>query len=293
MIIVTGSQGQVGRALMGALADEEATFLTREELDLSDHRTIKPTLNQFATPSLIINAAAYTAVDKAESEPEIAREVNATSVKELAEYCASHDIPLIHYSTDYVFNGAGDIPFSETVGTDPLSVYGRTKQDGETLIQQSGAKHLIFRTSWVYDADGQNFFNTMLKLAQSRSVLRIVNDQHGAPSYAPHLAAATMEAYAQAKVAAEFPSGTYHMCNAGETNWHAFALAIFELAKERGIELSIEEAIGIPTSEYPTPATRPHNSRLDCSHLERVFGIVMPDWKDGLKACMEAKYENS
>jgi len=290
MILVLGSTGQVGRALMGALASRSATFLGRAEADLADPEALYETLRAMPTPRAVINAAAYTAVDKAEEEEALATLVNARAPDILAHYCLERGIPLVHYSTDYVFDGSGAAARDENAATAPLNAYGRSKLAGEQAIEASGCGHLILRTSWVYDAEGKNFFTTMLRLGAEREQLRVVADQWGAPSYAPHLAEATVAALDGALKQAFFPSGLYHFCHAGETSWHAFAEAIFAGARSRGAEMKVTAVEAIGTAEYPTPAKRPLNSRLDCTKLAKALDVRLPSWQEGLTACLEARY---
>ncbi len=266
-------------------------------------------------PAAILNASAYTAVDKAESEPALAYAVNAESVGILAEYCKARDIPLLHYSTDYVFNGSGNALWKEEDATAPLNIYGQSKREGEQRILASGCKHLILRTSWVYDAEGANFLNTMLRLGRERETLSIVADQHGAPTFAPHLAEASLRALfhltpslrvpakqssyplAGAWIASASPRndawGIYHLCHGGETTWHGFAEAIFAAARAHGEVLKVREVMPIPSEAYPTPAQRPKNSRLDCAKAKTTFGLSLPAWQEGLKACMATRYESA
>lgn len=236
----------------------------------------------------VINAAAYTAVDKAESEEALARKINAEAPAKMALYCKERSIPFVHYSTDYVYSGEGTESWKETSLYSPLSAYGRTKLEGDLKIQETGGQYLIFRTSWVFDAHGKNFLNTMLRLGAEREELRVVADQYGSPSYAPDLAAATLQALSR-----PFTPGVYHMCNTGTTNWHEFATAIIENAKAGGKILKVKNIVPIKTSEYPTPARRPLNSRLDLTKLENSLGIKMPSWKDALGRCMEEKFAES
>jgi len=282
--LVFGSNGQIGQAL-GALLDD-AVLLSRDEADFSRPNTL-PAVVEAINPSVIFNAVAYTAVDKAEEEEALATVINADAPGALAAIAAKRGIPFVHYSTDYVFDGAGDTPRNETAKTFPLSAYGRSKLAGEKAVEAAGGHYLIFRTSWVYDAFGKNFLKTMLRLGAEREQLRVVADQIGAPSYAPHLAAATLQALENAQAQAAFPSGIYHMCNAGEVSWHGFAEAIFEEARKCGMELRVESVEPIPTSAYPTAATRPLNSRLDCSKLRDTLGVTLPDWREGLKDALE------
>ncbi|MCH2547631.1 MAG: dTDP-4-dehydrorhamnose reductase [Alphaproteobacteria bacterium] len=290
-IAVLGANGQVGRALVDVLGNR-ATALTRAQADLSQPATLTAVLDEIA-PDAVINAAAYTAVDKAEVEDEAAHTVNAEAPAILAQWCKQHDVPFIHYSTDYVFDGSGNTPWQESDAVAPCNIYGKTKLAGEQAIASSGGKFFIFRTSWVYDAQGANFLNTMLRLGAEREALNIVSDQIGAPSYAPHLAEYTVKVLDAATQMQKFPSGIYHMVNQGEVSWHGFANAIFEAARSHGETLIIKTVEPIPSSAYPTPAQRPLNSRLSCQALQHVFGITMPSWQEGLTQAMEQKYHAS
>ncbi len=289
-ILVFGTTGQVGKALAALLGDR-AVYVGRDKADFTDASACVEQIKQ-VNPSAVINAVAYTQVDKAEEEQELAQQINALTPAALAAECAARNIPFVHYSTDYVFNGQGDTPFKEDNLTAPLNAYGRSKLDGEQGIVNAGGKYFIFRTSWVFDAEGKNFFNTMLRLASERESLNIVGDQIGAPSYAPDLAEATMQALIEASHEHDFPSGIYHMCNAGETSWHGFACEIFRQAEDAGASLKIEEASAIPSSDYPTPAARPLNSRLDCSKLQRTFDVTLPDWKDAVARAVALKFDS-
>jgi dTDP-4-dehydrorhamnose reductase len=235
----------------------------------------------------VINAAAYTAVDLAESEEPRAHLINAESPGAIARWCAEHELPLVHYSTDYVFSGQGERPWREDDPVAPLGAYGRTKLAGEQAIMNTQCRAVIFRTSWVYDAYGKNFVRTMLKLGAERETLKVVSDQHGAPTYAPSLARATLQTLNQALEKPHFPTGIYHLCNSGETTWHEFATRIFEQARILGMPLKVKSVEAIPSSAYPTPAHRPLNSRLDQSKIAEVFGIRMPDWHEGLADCIK------
>jgi dTDP-4-dehydrorhamnose reductase len=239
------------------------------------------------TPAAVINAAAYTLVDRAEAEESLADTINAASPGEMARWCASRAVPFVHYSTDYVYSGLGTRPWREDDRTAPVNAYGRTKLKGDRLVETSGAPHLILRTSWVYDAYGKNFLNTMLSLGLEHETLRVVADQVGAPSYAPHLASLTRDVLARARDMPRFPSGTYHLAPEGDVSWHDFAEAVFALARRRGLPVKVKRVEPITTAEYPTPAARPLNSRLDKTKVQRVFGITLPKWQDGLAECME------
>ena len=288
-ILLLGSSGQVGQAFQ-ELANSDHWPLAwdlmtwdRAKADLSKIESWSVLLSQLQ-PSLIINAAAYTQVDKAESEPSLCETINAKAPEALAAYCKSAGIPLVHYSTDYVYEGIGTDPHVETEAHQPQSVYGRTKAQGDEAIVKSGCKYLIFRTSWVYSHQGKNFVKTMLKLGSERDVLKVVNDQVGSPSYAPDLAELTLDALMQAMEQDSdgegFPSGVYHLCNSGFTTWYEFAKTI--LSKEYPL-VKVE---GIPTTEYPTPAKRPLNSRLSLAKLEEAFLIHPRSWKEALQDCL-------
>lgn len=290
--LVLGASGQVGRELRRALQPlGSGVALGRSECDLAVPGAVDEALARHA-PQVVINAAAYTAVDRAESEQELAQRINADAVGELAEACVARDIPLVHYSTDYVFDGHGDMPFREGDATGPLSVYGRTKLAGEQAIAGAGAKALVFRTSWVYAAHGHNFVHTMLRLARERDHLRIVDDQIGAPTWAATIADVTalaLHAWQREQWDAS-RSGIYHLTAAGATSWCGFARAVFEEATALGL-LAAERmptVEPIPTREYPQPAPRPLNSRLDTRRIEQTFGVSMPAWRDALRECLVA-----
>ncbi len=289
-LLVLGANGQIGSA-MKAL-HPTAVFLDRKDADLAKPAMIESVLESHA-PDMVINAAAYTQVDNAEAEEKIAFTINAESPSVIAIYCAGRDIPFVHYSTDYVFNGSGEKPWKEDDEVSPLSVYGRTKLAGEDRIKQVGGRYLIFRTSWLYDATGKNFLNTMLRLGAEREELKVVSDQMGAPTYVPQLARASLKALGNALRKEEFPSGVYHLCHAGATSWYGFATAIFEQARAQGVSLKVHKIHPIPTEQYPTPAKRPKNSRLDCNKAYQVLGVEMPSWQQGLQACMKEKYARS
>jgi dTDP-4-dehydrorhamnose reductase len=239
-------------------------------------------------PDVIVNAAAYTAVDKAESEPELVRTINALAPGMLAREARTLGSWLIHYSTDYVFDGSGSKPWVETDPIGPLSVYGSTKLEGEEAIRASGCRHLIFRTSWVYAARGGNFARTMLRLAQERECLTVIDDQIGAPTGADLLADVTAHAIRTALQQPEL-SGLYHLVAGGETSWHGYACFVLDLARQAGVELKVaaENVIPVPTSAFPLPARRPLNSRLDTSKLQTTFGVHLPSWQAGVARMME------
>ena len=291
-ILLTGANGQVGWELQRTLSClGEVVALDSKAMNLADADAVRRTVRDIA-PGIIVNPAAYTAVDKAESEPELARAVNAVAPGILAEEAGRLGALLVHYSTDYVFNGSGTAPWREDDACDPLNVYGATKLAGERAIQATGCRHLIFRTSWVYGARGSNFLLTMRRLMRERPELKIVADQIGAPTWCRDLAEATAQVLGQlaspmsAANQAE-PWGIYHMTNAGETSWHGFAEAIQAL-DEFDETCAPAHLLPIPSSDYPTPAKRPLNSRLNNDRLERTFGLRLQDWRAALALCLEA-----
>lgn len=289
-LLVIGRSGQLARALQQLKPD--AVFLDRAVMDLSYPGRITAVLEEYQ-PYAVINAAAYTQVDNAEKEEKQAFMVNAESPAIMASYCASHNLPFVSFSSDYVFDGNGDVPWKEADKPAPLNAYGRSKLESEKAIANVGGKYLVFRTSWVYDAQGKNFFNTILRLASEREELRIINDQYGAPTYAPHLARAVLSALEFALGMPAFPFGIYNLCNSGVTTWYGFACAIIERAREHPASaVRVKKIYPIPASEYPLPAKRPFNSRLDCTKIKSVFNISMPSWQQGVQDCMKVKYEN-
>ena len=285
-ILLFGKNGQLGWELQRSLAPlGEVIALGRNDHpcgDFSRASDIADTVRSIA-PDVIVNAAAYTAVDKAESEPEAAMAVNAVTPGVLGEVAADLDAWLVHYSTDYVFDGEGDAPWKEDDATGPVNEYGRTKLAGEDNIRRSACKHLIFRTSWVYAARGGNFAKTMLKLARENDALKVVDDQFGAPTGADLLADVTAHAIRTAMKRPEL-AGTYHLAASGETTWHGYARHVIATARAAGVKIKVrEEAIeSVPSSAFPTPARRPHNSRLDTSKLCDAFDLRLPPWQDGV-----------
>ena len=288
-ILLLGKNGQVGRALERALAPlaGPGKLLALDRTnggDLTQLDTLAATVRQLR-PQVIVNAAAYTAVDKAESEPDQARRVNALAPEVLAKEAQALGAWLVHYSTDYVFDGSGTRPWVETDATAPLNVYGQTKLEGERLIQAHCTRHLIFRTSWVYAAHGSNFAKTMLKLAQERDRLTVIDDQWGAPIGAELLATVTADVLRQIDLAGnEALAGLYHLAASGETTWHAYASHVISQAKALRPDLSfaVKEIAPVPSSAFVTAALRPHNSRLNTAKLQAAFGINLPHWRQGV-----------
>ena len=287
-ILITGAKGQVGWELQRTLSSlGDIVALDSQALNLADENALRSQVREIA-PQIIVNAAAYTAVDKAEGDTEKARAVNATAPGILAEAASQSGALLVHYSTDYVFDGGGTTPWREDDACAPLNMYGETKLAGERLIQASGCRHLIFRTSWVYGARGGNFLLTMRRLMRERPELKIVADQIGAPTWCRDLAEATAIILGQLACHTEAfaPWGIYHVSDAGETSWHGFAQAIQQL--DADATLTNAKLIPIPSSEYPTPAKRPLNSRLNADKLERVFGLKLQHWQRALALCMQS-----
>ena len=286
-ILLLGKGGQVGWELQRSLSVlGHVTALDHDSTghcgDFANPAGIADTVRALR-PDIIVNAAAHTAVDKAESEPDLARLLNATTPGVLAEEAARLGVWLIHYSTDYVFDGSGSRPWVETDVPAPLSVYGRTKLEGEQLIQQSGAQHLILRTSWVYAARGGNFAKTMLRLAQERERLTVIDDQWGAPTGADLLADVTAHAIRHLQQRPQ-DAGLYHLVAGGETNWNLYAKYVLDQAQKAqpAIKIVANEVAPVPTSAFPTPAVRPHNSRLNTSKLQTTFGLTLPHWQQGV-----------
>ncbi|MGZ8256313.1 MAG: dTDP-4-dehydrorhamnose reductase [Gallionella sp.] len=284
-ILLLGKNGQVGWELQRSLAPlGEVIALDRQNGgDLSDLSALAETVRRIA-PDVIVNAAAHTAVDKAESEAALAMTLNAYAPQILAQEAKKLNAWLIHYSTDYVFDGRGNAAWCENDAVAPLHVYGKSKLAGEQLIQQSGCKHLIFRTSWVYGARGGNFAKTMLRLAAERDNLSVINDQFGAPTGADLIADVTAHALRTMQTRSEV-SGLYHLVAAGVTTWHDYASFVIAVARERGVAITVaQDAIrAVPTSAFPTPAVRPHNSRLNTQKLQHTFNLTLPDWQLGVQ----------
>jgi len=286
-LLLLGKGGQVGWELQRSLAPlGELTALdfdsTDFHADFSHPDRLAETVLK-VRPDVVVNAAAHTAVDKAESEPDFARKLNATSPGVVAEAAQQIGALMVHYSTDYVFDGSGSTPWEEGDATGPLSVYGRTKLEGEQLVAQHCARHLIFRTSWVYAARGGNFAKTMLRLAKERERLTVIDDQFGAPTGAELLADVTAHAI-RATLADPAKTGLYHVVAGGETSWHGYARYVLEQAVQAGVALkaSPDTVDAVPTSAFPTPAVRPGNSRLNTRKLQAAFGLTLPHWQAGV-----------
>lgn len=293
--IILGSNGQLGRALAEQLGDR-ALALNRQQVDLAAPDFI----SQLALAvgdlpcAAVINAAAYTQVDKAEGEGrEEAFRVNSQAVGELAKWCAQRKLPLVHISTDYVFDGSGDEQWREDDKTNPLNNYGKSKVDGEQAALSAGGDVIIFRTSWVFDEIGKNFFTTIIRLLHEKKSLNIIADQYGAPTYAGDLATAVITALEAALRLPEFPSGVYHLCASGKTSWYEFTKMIFALASKQDSSIICNQINSIPATEYPLPAKRPYNSRLNCSKAAKLLSVTMPAWEDGVTKAIRKYYADS
>lgn len=288
-ILLLGKNGQVGwelqrsLAILGEVVACDFDSAGDQRADFTAPDSLGPLIRRVA-PDAIVNAAAHTAVDKAEAEPDLAEAINATAPGVIGRTAAAIGAVVIHYSTDYVFDGSGDQPRAEAAATGPLSVYGRTKLAGEEAVRQSGCGHVILRTSWVYAARGHNFIRTMLRLAAEREELRVIDDQFGAPTGADLLADVTATVLRRLR-GDPAVGGTYHCVAAGETNWHGFARFIIDWARGHGLPVRIasDRILPVPTTEYPTPARRPRNSRLDTTKLRQTFDLVLPPWQQGVE----------
>ena len=286
-ILLIGKIGQVGWELRRTLAPlARVTCVDFPEIDLTSGDSIRQWVRD-TRPNIVINAAAYTAVDKAESEPDKAMSINGVAPGILAEEAKKLGALMVHYSTDYVFDGSKTTPYVETDSPNPLGAYGRTKLAGDEAVRAAGGAHLIFRLCWVYGARGQNFMLTMMRLARERETLRVVGDQLGCPTWSRMIAEATAQAVKQAVAAQDIGAltGTYHLASSGTTSWHGFADAIIKLMPADGKKCARVEAI--TTAEYPTPTKRPAYSVLSCDKLQRAFGLRLPPWEDSLKQVLE------
>ncbi|MEI2637162.1 MAG: dTDP-4-dehydrorhamnose reductase [Methylotenera sp.] len=293
-ILLTGVNGQVGHALKTRLLEYELFALSREQLDLSSAHDIRRVVREIK-PDLIINPAAFTAVDKAETEPELAYAINATAPQTLAEEAARLNAAFIHFSTDYVYDGTKNVPYLEQDIVNPVCVYGKSKLAGEEAIRAVGLPHLILRTSWVYGVYGKNFLKTILHQASERDSLRIVADQFGAPTSSESIAEGVVKLLNVWQPDLENKTGVYHFTNSGSTSWYGFACEIINeynrLAISRNwpaLKVSIDNVVAITTADYPTLALRPANSRLDNTKLKKMFHVELPSWQQGLHQVMQA-----
>jgi dTDP-4-dehydrorhamnose reductase len=286
-LLVIGAKGQLARSLIEVATSQhfDLVALGRPQLDLLNAESIARALMQ-VEPQVVVNTAAYTAVDKAEEEPDLAYAVNSDGARQVAEACATMDTPLIHMSTDYVFDGSKREPKRESDPTAPLNVYGHSKLNGERAVAAACLEHLILRTAWIYSPFGHNFVKTMLRLAESRPELNVVDDQIGNPTYAPHLAAGILQLARQILEYGSqgFAWGTYHIAARGEASWCQLACEVLDCSASLGGPTSRVRAI--TTSQFPTKARRPADSRLDCSKFTNTFGVMLPDWRSGVADCV-------
>lgn len=291
-ILLTGINGQVGHALLPKLSEFQVIGLSRAELDLTNTDAIREVIREIK-PDLVINPAAYTAVDKAESEPDLANAINAVAPRVIAEEVARLGSALIHFSTDYVYDGNKKEPYVETDEVNPISVYGKSKLVGEQAIQAVGLPHLVLRTSWVYGPHGKNFLKSILRLAGERDCLNIVGDQMGSPTSSLSIADAVSSLIPLWHSEKEAESGIYHLSNNGNTTWHGFTCEIINqynrLNLLPALKVNVNNIAAITTAEYPTPAARPVNSVLGNTKLKRVFDVALPPWQDGLQRVMQSK----
>lgn len=283
-----GKNGQLAQSFKATLPDEfdgQTVFVSSQEANFREPKKLGGYLDHYS-PEIIIICAAYTQVDQAEIEFDIAENINYRAPQEIARWAARNDCLVIHFSTDYVYSGEGSTPWKEDAPTDPLNKYGITKLHGDESIQYAGGKYLIFRTSWVYSEYGKNFLKTMLRMAESKTELNIVNDQVGNPTYAPDIAVLVWKIIKNIKNGEKYPSGVYHLAGQGETSWAGFAEAIFLEAKNLKFNMKIEKVHQIASSDYMTPAPRPKNSRLNLEKFKNVFGLEMPPWKESMSLCL-------
>lgn len=283
-IAIVGKNGQLGRELVRQAPSKDTAVhaFSRADLDISDGAAVEPCLSKEPF-DLVINAAAYTAVDQAESDPQRAYAVNADGPNHLAAFCAGSHTPLMHVSTDYVFDGTQNGPYRETDPIAPLGIYGQSKALGEAHVRRQLPAHVIVRTAWLYSAHGHNFVKTMLRLGREKTELKVVDDQHGCPTSAADLAAGIWQMVPSLRRNEPRCWGTYHFCNRGETTWYGLARAVFEAARRRwGDALRLERLVPIPTAAYPTPAQRPAYSVLNCDRVQETFGIHIREWQAAL-----------
>jgi dTDP-4-dehydrorhamnose reductase len=290
-LLVIGSKGQLGWELcrQGKERGFNLVPLDLPEFDITDQSAVSSTVPR-SNADLVVNAAAYTAVDKAESEPDLAFAVNRDGPSYLAMACAEIGIPLIHVSTDYVFDGCKEGPYLETDQVCPIGVYGKSKAAGEEKVRRRLKEHIILRSSWLYGVHGNNFVKTMLRLGKEKQELSVVDDQYGCPTFAADLAEAILTISSSIGRGQNISWGTYHYCGSGNTTWYGFASKIFEIAKDYDT-LKLKKVIPISTLEYPTPASRPENSIMDCSSLKQNFNISPPEWQDSLEVMLQRLFE--
>lgn len=293
-IVVIGGNGQLGSALTSLLKTTPNGLVSagRSDIDITRNESVV-TFFDHVKPSIVVNAAAYTAVDKAESEPEMAFAVNDLGAKNLADICRRLDVPLIHFSTDYVFDGRLTSAYRESDPVSPLGVYGRSKAAGEKIIRDTLSRHIIIRTAWLYGFNGNNFVKTMLRLGKTKPTMRVVDDQFGCPTFAGDLASAVSQIIGYIRSKQPDAWGTYHFCNGGSASWYAFAKEIFKIADRSGsYKMKCSNLEPIPSSEYPTPVRRPPNSVMSCHLIQKTFNIQIPHWKTTLANVLPELIQN-
>lgn len=289
MILIFGKSGQLAQSFRATMPDEldgQVVFVSSHEVNFETPERLAGFLDKYS-PEIVIVCSAYTKVDQAEEERGLAEVINHQAPRAIARWCGQNDSLMIHFSTDYVFPGTGEKAWKEEDPTSPVNWYGETKLEGEESIRASGCRHLIFRTAWVYSEYGHNFLKTMLRLGKDKTLLRVVQDQVGCPTYAPELAAAVWKIIGRVRAGEKFPSGVYHAAGLGETSWHGFAAGIFDEARALKFPLNVETVEGISSADYPMPAQRPFNSRLDQSKFLKVFGFQMPFWRESVSLCLK------
>lgn len=284
-VLVLGAAGQVGNALQQRFP--QGIFWDRSQADFEAGALLKNTLASVPSDVVaVVNAAAFTQVDLAESERDRAYRVNALAPMSIAEWAKSRDIPFVHFSTDYVYDGTGSAPHRETDPIKPLNTYGKSKAEGDLAIERTGGRFAILRTSWIFDSKGRNFPRTILRLAETQDTLRVVNDQWGSPTYAADLAGVVQEILSRGTTQKAFPSGVYHACSQGETHWFGLAQAVLALASEAGRLPKMPQVMPVSSADFPTAAKRPANSRLDTTKIREVFGLTLPPWEEALRRCL-------
>ncbi|MFC1849063.1 dTDP-4-dehydrorhamnose reductase [candidate division CSSED10-310 bacterium] len=283
-MLILGASGQIGKAWVKLLGNA-GIGLSHQQFDISKPNGVERELDKYDV-SAVINAAAYTLVDKAEQEHHLAMDINCHAPEIIAKWCAKRDIPFVHYSTDYVFSGKGEIPWRENDECEPLNVYGYSKAEGDKRVANVRGKWLIFRSTWIYDYDSKNFLTTFLKLSNAQDEICIVNDQYGAPTYAPHVAAMSLKGLEYGQSLPEFPSGVYHLCHEGVTTWYDFARTILEKGRSKGMQLQVKTVKPISTQDYAAPAKRPGNSRMNTEKAKKVLRIELPKWQLALDECI-------
>jgi dTDP-4-dehydrorhamnose reductase len=289
MILFFGRSGQLAQSFQASQPtslEGQSLFVSSHEANFEQPRKLAGFLDKYS-PEIVVVCSAYTQVDKAEEERELAEKLNVEAPREIARWCGKNDALMIYFSTDYVFSGSGEAPWHEDSETKPLNWYGETKHRGEEAILHSGCRHLIFRTSWIFSEYGRNFVKTMLRAGKEKTKLSVVSDQIGHPTYAPALADSVWKLILRIRAGEKFPSGIYHLAGFGETSWYGFASAIFAEARNLKFPLKVEKVDEVSSESYSSPAQRPLNSRLDLGKFKRIFGFQLPPWQESLNLCLK------